>query len=279
MRPPVLDLSLDDETLRPACVEGLDTMSPMFAIVNHGCESKLRDLAASMRTQIAKGPTTTCAQRAHDIDGELAPVGQSVRECLRGVCLRVLGIVLGDRAVEASLADRGLDLQGRLCMREYPANPAAMAAAASSNGVTHDGCRSQAPRLGAHCDNTLLTLLWSDGPGLEVLDPARADGWTRDQVLQYGLPTMGEVSEIAELRSDQWALVDLEWANHPLLLTIGSAWLSNELVSSVCPARCAVLHRVVLSPERARHSLPFLVDLVPLAATGEPGEAQKSRAP
>ena len=101
MLPTVLDLSLDDDSLRPACVAGLDTISPTFAIVNHGCESKLRDLAASMCAQIAEGPATTSVQQAHDIEGDLAPMGHSVRECLRGVCLRVLGIALGDRAVEA----------------------------------------------------------------------------------------------------------------------------------------------------------------------------------
>ena len=53
-------------------------------------------------------------------------------------------------------------LEGRLCLRVYPRQPArvdgADAAPAASEG-----------RLGPHCDSTLFTLLWSDAPGLQVL--------------------------------------------------------------------------------------------------------------
>ena len=43
-----------------------------------------------------------------------------------------------------------------------------------------------------HCDSTLLTLLWADAPGLQVLEPRRAEalGWRPQHVLGLGLPTM-----------------------------------------------------------------------------------------
>ena len=57
----------------------------------------------------------------------------------------------------------------------------------------------------------------------------------------------------------RWATVELPWAEGPLLLTLGCAWLSSPLASAL-PVECAVLHRVV-APPRDRHSIPFLVDL------------------
>lgn len=283
LRPTVIDLALDDDALRPACVGVLDSLSPTLALVNHGCEAKLRDLAAAMRRRIggvggsAVGDQPV-AQQAHDIDGTLAPKAEDVRGCLRNVCMRVLGIALGDGALDATLAARGLEVHGRLCLREYPREREAADADASVPDIaaaSHEGepDGGPVPRLGAHCDNTLLTLLWADGPGLEVLDPSRANDWAPEAVLRYGLPTMGETSEMAELRHDQWAAIDLDWTRDPLLLTVGTAWLSNELVAAACPARCAVLHRVVVPPGRARHSLPFLVDLVPRVTESPPQSA------
>ena len=59
----------------------------------------------------------------------------------------------------------------------------------------------------------------------------------------------------------RWATVELPWAEGPLLLTLGCAWLSSPLAAAL-PVECAVLHRVV-APPRDRHSIPFLVDLKP----------------
>ena len=196
------------------------------------------------------------AQQAHDIDGTLAPKAEDVRGCLRNVCMRVLGIALGDGALDATLAARGLEVHGRLCLREYPREREAADADASVPDIaaaSHEGepDGGPVPRLGAHCDNTLLTLLWADGPGLEVLDPSRATDWAPEAVLRYGLPTMGETSEMTELRHDQWAAIDLDWTRDPL-----SSPSARALERARCgrrPARCAVLHRVVVPPGRARH--------------------------
>ena len=283
VRPSTLDLSLSDEALRPACTSALSSLTPMLALVNHGCEASLRNLAEAMRSTIATHGTDEAMQRrsgadgvaesgtsvplqqAHELEGHVAPAADALRACLRRVCLRVLSIALDDPALGATLAARRLDVQGRLCLRAYPS--------VAGNGAE----AAPAPpsqRLGAHCDSTLMTLLWADAPGLEVLDPVKAADWTPDAVMRYGLPMMGEVSEPACLREDQWARVHLDWSADPLLLTVGTSWLRHELMQSA-PARCAVLHRVVLPDgTHARHSLPFLADLVPAAeAAGQSEEA------
>ena len=246
--PTTIDLSLSDTELRPLIIEALNSLSPMLEIINHGCESKCRSLAAAVKKGIRHDDGSIPPQQAHELDNEvLAP---PLKHCLRGVCLRVLRIVLNEPSLAQSLAAQNLDVQGRLCLREYP--PAASPDAPPQ-------------RLGAHCDSTLMTLLWADGPGLEVLDPIKAADWAPKDILLYGLPTMGAIGdEPVELRDDQWARVELDWSRDPLLLTIGTSWLTNELVSSRAPAKCAVLHRVVLPSggAKARHSLPFLVDIV-----------------
>ena len=288
VRPSTLDLSLSDEALRPACTSALSSLTPMLALVNHGCEAKLRDLAEAMRTTIANRQTNEAMQgrggadgvavdgvavplqQAHELDGHVAPAADALRACLRGVCMRVLAIALDDPALGATLAARKLDVQGRLCLRAYPC-------AAGDGAEAAPAAPSQ--RLGAHCDSTLMTLLWADAPGLEVLDPVKAADWTPDAVMRYGLPTMGELSEPACLREDQWARVHLDWSADPLLLTVGTSWLRHELMQTA-PARCAVLHRVVLPDgTRGRHSLPFLADLVPAAEAAGQSEGASSPPP
>ena len=50
-----------------------------------------------MRSRIdAGGEASSVTQQAHDIDSALAPAADSLRGCLRAVCLRVLGIALAD---------------------------------------------------------------------------------------------------------------------------------------------------------------------------------------
>ena len=323
LRPQELDLSLSDSALRPACVHALNSLTPTLSLVNHGCEKKLRALAAAMQAQVVgegENPKDY-AQQAHDISGQLAPAADEVKSCLRAVALRVLGIALGSPEAGEVLGQHDLDLQGRLCLREYPRQqqqqqevPTADAADAvgkiNSEAVTAPSTASTAstpstpslstpsppspppppppPRLGAHCDSTLLTLLWADSPGLQVLDPARAEalGWRPEHVLGLGLPTMmaapsgdddggrDDAAEPLPLTDSEWATIDLDWARDPLLCTLGVSWLSSAVVAERCPARCAALHRVVL-PEGgpARHSLPFLADLVPAEGRREGEQA------
>ena len=271
---------MSDSALRPTCLRALNSLTPMLSLVNHGCEKKLRALGEAMQAQVVGDDSKDYAQQAHDISGELAPAAAEVRDCLRSVCLRVLTIA--DASLAESLHERRLDLRGRLCLREYPKladappqqSPAAESAPAPA--PARAAAAEAAPRLGAHCDSTLMTLLWADAPGLQVLEPERAAalGWRPQHVLGLGLPMMipladaedGEASsaEPPPLTDAQWAHVEHDWARDPLLLTVGASWLSSDLMRERCPARCAALHRVALPPGvQQRHSLPFLADLVP----------------
>ena len=65
--------------------------------------------------------------------------------------------------VLVTLRCAGCAPQGRLKMRTYPC---------SGDGTATNLMALPAHRLGAHCDATLLTLLWSDAPGLQVVDPS-----------------------------------------------------------------------------------------------------------
>ena len=253
IRPHAVDMRLSDSALREACRAGLEgTLTPMLALHHHGCAAELAELAARARAHHRLDSSSLPPQCACDFDGPLEPPAREVRTKLTALCERLLEVLVGEAA----------PLDGRICMRTYPrAAPADGDADADADANANaDGSAQQ--RLGAHCDNTLLTLLWADGPGLQVLHPGRADGWTPERVMRYGLPTMSDADEIQTLGEEQWATVELPWADGPLLLTLGCAWMSSELTRDH-PAQCAVLHRVVLPPgyPRDRHSIPFLVDL------------------
>ena len=152
----------------------------------------------------------------------------------------MLRILLGDASADEA------EIAGRLCLRVYPR--------AASDEVNE--------RLGAHCDATLFTLLWSTAPGLQVLDPDTAHGWTARNVMEFGVPSMGSVGdEPPELREGNWATVDAPWAEGALLLSLGTGWHSSRRAAAAFPAQCAVLHRVaVTNLAEDRLSLPFLVD-------------------
>ena len=272
-RPAVLDLSRPDVELRGILSSALASLSPALALKNHGCEDKIMALAAAMKKQIKQEHSESSSepvvwQQAHAIEGALEPAAKALRSCLRDVCLRVVGIALSGEEnqtgssvadqVLANLTEQGLDLQGRLCMREYPS---------CDDGSNAHSSAPPPKRLGAHIDSTLMTLLWADGPGLEVLDADRAaaEGWRPSHVLGLGLPMSsfgGDDGEPPPMHDGLWARVDLDWAQNPLLMTVGASWLTSPLLGKKAPAACACLHQVILSSDRSRHSLPFLADIV-----------------
>jgi hypothetical protein len=280
----VVPLSVDMRhgCLREACARALQgTITPMLVLYNHGCEEACADLAACAQKhlKIGTGPTDqTELQRAHLLEGPCAAKADSLRQCLLdNVCGPVLDACLSPKArAKEVLAQARLELCGRLCLREYPYQP-------SATGV----------RIGAHIDSTLMTLLWADGPGLEVLSPPElpsgqtiddgealnhtahaaggegsAGSWTGEQVMSTGFPGLDGICR--EVREEEWAAVALPgeepWSPGPLLLTIGSDWLSFPPTAEGLPVESAVLHRVAVPTDyaRDRFSLPFLVTLRPI---------------
>ena len=250
--PVALDMRLDDATLRRRSRAGLEnTLTPMVALHHHGCSELLAELAARARVHHNLEGSTFPQQSAYDLDGPLEPLAFEARTKLTELCCRVLRIVVGSSP----------PIEGRLCLRAYKHGSGA---GMGQNDEARDDVRGQ--RLGAHCDNTLLTLLWADGPGLQVLHPGLAPDWTPERIMNYGLPTMAGTDDAEELREDQWATVELPWSEGPLLLTLGCSWLSS-IPTDRHPAVCAVLHRVV-APPCDRCSIPFLVDIKAESGTG-----------
>jgi hypothetical protein len=289
--------------LRDVCARALQgTVSPMLILYNHGCEEACADLAACAREYLKLGTGRTDPtelQRAHSLKGPCAAKIDALRRCLLDeVCGPVLDACLASEAhgsahgsahgmAKRILAQAGLELCGRLCLREYPCQPSATGA-----------------RIGAHLDSTLITLLWADGPGLEVLSPldvpsgqttcgreapshtADAAGgedsagpWTGRQVMSTGFPSLDGICR--EVREEEWAAVTLpsqrSWGAGPLLLTIGSDWLGFPPTAEGLPVESAVLHRVVVPADYARDrlSLPFLVTLRPVQGSSAREQEQE----
>lgn len=117
--------------------------------------------------------------------------------------------------------------------------------------------------LGPHCDATLFTLLWSNAPGLQVLDPKRVAGWTAQHIREFGIPSMCSIEDAPpDITEEQWATVDIPWAEGVMLFTLGTSWHLYEQMTGAVPTKSAALHRVTVSGlSRDRLSLPFLVGL------------------
>jgi len=151
-------------------------------------------------------------------------------------------------------------LDCRLCLRRYPIDP--------------DVGHTCTLRIGAHIDSTVFTLLWANGPGLEVLLPFEDDdterpssSWTAQQVMNIGLP-MSTTDELRDVDDDDWARIELPWEQGMLLFTVGLEWLSCKPLMERMPMACAVLHRVsVPNNGLERLSLPLLVNLVSQATS------------
>ena len=184
VEPVALDLRQDNATLRGICVSALRrTLSPTLALYHHGCERLCRRLAEQTRAAHAHEPTEP--QVARELD---EPAASELRAALREIAWRVLEIALGDDARAALEEGHGKTLHsGRLCMREY---------ASGEVGGS---------RLGAHCDATLLTLLWADGPGLEVFAPPADQeahgGWSGKQVRAVTRHSVGSPPRLQPTRA------------------------------------------------------------------------------
>ena len=134
--PVALDMRLPDERLREtgrAAMRG--TLTPMLAVHHHGCSEQLAELATRARAHHSLDDGTTLPpQSACDFDGPLEPLAEATRAKLTALCSRLLEILTGEAPA----------FEGRLCMRTYPQGETPL-------------------RLGAHCDNTLFTVLCAQG--------------------------------------------------------------------------------------------------------------------
>ena len=251
-----------DAEIRAALAGVRGALSPVLAIKGHGLERACTELAHTAREHHAAaraaGASAEPEQEALALDGPLHERAEELRSALLGLSARLLRVALGVES-DAEAEARAGRLEGRLCLRRYPQR----------------GGEAAAPRLGAHIDSTVLTLLWANGPGLEVLMPRDGRGgeegeggeggeggrWTAEQVLGLGLPTASAV-ELREAREDEWACVELPWEEGALILTVGLEWLECAPLRERMPMECAVLHRVAVPGGRQeRLSLPFLVNL------------------
>ena len=244
-KPVELDMSRPDAELHAVCAAALtSTLTPIVAVRNHGIEELCAAVAReSARENAAVLETEAPSQVSFELTSSPS---DELRGALCALSIRLLRVLIGEEAAA------GAELDGRLCLRVYPRSP---------SGTEHQRTAT-AQRLGAHCDATLFTLLWSTAPGLQVLDPERAIGWTPRHVLEFGLPAMGSIDdEPPELREEHWATVELPWVEGVLLLSLGTGWQACERASAALPAQCAALHRVAISGlEEDRLSLPYLVD-------------------
>ena len=238
LRPPVLDCGgdLSEETAAPIRAALSSALSPTVALQGHGLEARCAAVAAA-------------ADAAHSLSGDRQEAF-SLDAAADAASLKRDLVALARRAVEALAPEfpKTAALDARFSMRRYPAM---------------GGTKAAGQRLGAHVDNTLCTLLWSTGPGLEVLAPRTDDAkWTGEDVRQIGLPMMGAAEEPRVAGDDDWAVVDLApWDRGAILLTPGQEWTRCAHTNDAVPLRSPTLHRVVLPSGKARLSLPLLVSL------------------
>ena len=284
VRPPVIDFrSLHEAATRVALRDAVsDTLSPMFALSHHGLEGEIKDLVSTLIH--GRGVDVTQAGDAHEVPSCVSIEMESIlpssgverlhrrlsnvvetllvallglntrRELVALLRRREIGNTTGGSGTEESRLQM-LRIGGRESIRFYPH---------AGDGV-----------LGAHVDMNMITLLWANGPGLEVVDP-RADGVDPAFIRQVGIPSTtiavddDGADPLEKLGEAGWRTVDACWERGDFLVTIGDEWfrtfidartaiplqVPNECASSpdikatVPRVLCPVLHRV----NRSLHS-------------------------
>jgi hypothetical protein len=284
------------------------TSSGYVALANHGVESALQRMRDACRDHYHLDSGTVPKQKFElgNVEG-----GEPLRSLLagqRGLVSRLCQLLFGPE-LETELHRRGEMLDGRISLRFYPKIPLADQSKATADPSTK-------VILGAHVDANLMTLLWSDGPGLQVLCADTADSESGsgdgadgdssssapaaaplpldpDQVCRFGIPSMGP-SDLPELTDANFADVltagaaddpdpdpaDL-WQRDMLLLSVGEEWTRRGVPECGMPAAAPVLHRVRLAEcarHRDRHSIPYLVRLVDKVAAEAEAKAEAAAA-
>jgi isopenicillin N synthase-like dioxygenase len=161
---------------------------------------------------------------------------------MQGFCNKFCTHLMGDRFM-AYLESSNQHLDGNLGLRFYPS---------TGNG-----------QLGAHLDANLFTVLWANGPGLQV--PSVEAGLTADDVRAIGLPSFCPAPPLPD---DKWADVGSFWKDDMLLVTIGEGWFHDDspTMSMFPGVLCPVLHRVSAGTQvnrEHRFSIPYQVRILP----------------
>jgi hypothetical protein len=172
-----------------------------------------------------------------------------LKRCLLGVASNVLRLMLDD-SVEDRLREESKRMDANFSMRFYP--------------------KAGSGSLGAHVDGNVMTILWTDGPGLQV--PRDRAGITGEDIRNAGLPSLANVPNPRLFEDDMW--VDVPHAGpseDTLLVSYGNGWFQEKIVSDLFPGtvESPLFHRVkktVVSTSNGstvlhldRHSLPLLV--------------------
>lgn len=181
-------------------------------------------------------------------------VTEPLLSALKSVVLKIVGVLNNgnaDEGGEEALRDCGLKLDGKVCLRYYPARKGAAATESVST-----------QRLGAHVDGNFLTLLWASASGLQV---PKADALPASAVRSFGIPSL--TASAFHLSDDQWQDVTCKNYSDSILVSVGDQWFRTKLAEkfgSDLQVDCPLLHRVALrgNLDRGRFSVPFLCRLV-----------------
>ena len=222
--PPIeVDLAKDDddEIRRKVVATCKDSLSPLFVVSNHGLgpliEAVLRlasgedqpgeegnnsgeeedgpggadaGAAAAAAAAAVAGVGQACV--SCEVAGSAA--GRRLREAMRDrVGARLVDAVAGP-AFRETLAAEGSTLDGRISVRCY---------ANENDEQVEEGQARElgAAALGAHVDGNVLTVLYANGPGLQI--PSRDSTITADEVAAFGMPTIGPVGRQGDEEEEQ----------------------------------------------------------------------------
>lgn len=152
--------------------------------------------------------------------------------------LQILALFLND---EQDIKHFKAHPESRLSVRSYPRD-------------------SERRMLGAHCDANEITILWANGPGLQVPDSDQ-DLSTGD-IKAIGIPSLSGPQRFCE----KWC--DVGSDNTMFIVSIGAGFFDRQLWQQsdgefLQPgdfAECALLHRVFIPDnEQDRYSVPYLM--------------------
>ena len=243
-----------------------NTASPMFTITNFGFEQLLQSVVA--RASSSEQGQLTSAGRGHfDLktsETEDDAMFTEFREEMQVLAQKVAAILFGDEIAQQVVLDGPLSVKSYVGRRKRTEEGTGVEGTAPPSTVALS--TDSQVRLGAHIDGNFFTLLWSNAPGLQVLNPKKVV--TAEELMYYGMPLVGEATSSLTVKEEDFVDVEAEWASGGVMLvTVGRSWFSstNPLTQdSDLKVTCPVLHRVAFPDSQigTRFSIPFLVNVV-----------------